>query len=215
MRMREVVFLATMLTACSKSPGEPPVSESPQGASSGSLPQPVAAASHASPVAPAGAAAANASGAAGLALHWNDPARWQKKKPSTSMRAAEYAVPHAAGDSDDAECVVITFGSGQGGGVDQNIDRWVAQFAGASDTQRSTREHSGLKITRVETTGTYTPMMMPGMQGGATPHPGWRLVGAIVEAPSGAWFFKLTGPNATVKAAAPELDAMLDSASPN
>jgi len=38
--------------------------------------------------------------------------------------------------------------------------------------------------------------------------------GGGVEAPSGSWFFKLTGPDATVKAAAPELDAMIDSAHP-
>jgi hypothetical protein len=128
------------------------------------------------------------------------------------MRAAEYAVPHEAGDAEDAECVVITFGTGQGGGVDQNIDRWVAQFAGATDTKKTTRDANGLKITRVETVGTYTPMAMPGMPAAPSSKPGWRLVGAIVEAPSGLWFFKMTGPNATVRAAAAELDRMVDSA---
>jgi hypothetical protein len=39
-----------------------------------------------------------------------------------------------------------------------------------------------------------------------------RLLGAIVQAPSGMWFFKLTGPDATVKAAAADFDAMIGSA---
>jgi hypothetical protein len=128
------------------------------------------------------------------------------------MRAAEYSVPRAAGDSEDGECIVITFGPGQGGGVDQNIDRWIAQFAGATGTRRETRQVNGLKIARVETLGTYTPMAMPGAPAAPTSRPGWRLLGAIVEAPSGLWFFKATGPDATIKAAGPELDAMLDSA---
>jgi hypothetical protein len=130
------------------------------------------------------------------------------------MRAAEYLVPRAAGDSDDAECIVITFGSGQGGGVDENIDRWVAQFAGASAPKRTSRQVRGMTVTRVETTGTYTAMRMPGTPAAPASHPGWRLAGGIVEAPSGRWFFKLTGPDATVKAAAAELDAMLSSAAP-
>jgi hypothetical protein len=41
--------------------------------------------------------------------------------------------------------------------------------------------------------------------------PGYRLLGAIVEAPQGNVFFKLTGPLATVGAAEPELDALVAS----
>ena len=130
------------------------------------------------------------------------------------MRSAEYLIPRAAGDSEDAECIVITFGAGQGGGVDQNIDRWVAQFAGATETKKSKREAGGLTITRVETLGTYTPMAMPGAPAQGV-KPGWRLIGAIVEAPSGLWFFKLTGPNATAKAASSEFDRMMDSVRPS
>jgi hypothetical protein len=131
------------------------------------------------------------------------------------MRAAEYVIPRAAGDSDDGECIVITFGPGQGGGVDDNVDRWVAQFSGGSKPERTTQQINGLKVTRVEVTGTYTPMRMPGMATPPSPHTGWRLLGAIVEAPSGLWFFKVTGPDATVKAAGPELQSLLATAAPS
>ncbi len=129
------------------------------------------------------------------------------------MRTAEYRVPRAAGDADDGECTVITFGAGKGGSADENVDRWVKQLEGASTPVRSTRIVHGMTVTRVEATGTYLGMRMPGAPA-APPHPAYRLAGAIVEAPSGSWFFKLTGPDATVKAADAEFDAMLDSCRP-
>jgi hypothetical protein len=46
-----------------------------------------------------------------------------------------------------------------------------------------------------------------------TPKPGYRLIGAIVEAPEGMVFFKLTGPAKTVQAAKPAFDKMLQSIS--
>jgi hypothetical protein len=128
------------------------------------------------------------------------------------MRAAEYTVPHAPKDSDDGECSVITFGAGKGGGVEDNIKRWEGQIQSPSSPPvRATRVVGGMNVTRVEVAGTYTSMQMPGAPA-STPHTGWRLVGTIVEAPSGSWFFKMTGPDATVKAAAKEFDAMIDSA---
>jgi hypothetical protein len=128
------------------------------------------------------------------------------------MRAAEYAVPHAPGDTVDGECTVITFGAGQGGGVTDNVDRWVRQFNPLSGpATKATSQVAGMPVTRVEVAGSYHPMMMPGAPSAATTLQGSRLVGAIVEAPSGLWFFKLTGPDATVKAASAELDAMIAS----
>ncbi len=129
------------------------------------------------------------------------------------MRVAEYVVPHANGDIADAECTVITFGPSQGGGIEGNVDRWVRQFNPLSGApMKTTSKIRGMNVTRVEVAGSYHPMMMPGMPTTASTLQGARLVGAIVEAPSGLWFFKMTGPDATVRAAAAELDAMVASA---
>jgi hypothetical protein len=51
--------------------------------------------------------------------------------------------------------------------------------------------------------------MMAG--GAATSHPKWALLAAIAETSGTPYFFKLTGPLATVKAARPAFDAMIDS----
>jgi hypothetical protein len=129
------------------------------------------------------------------------------------MRVAEYVVPRAAGDVADAECTVITFGPTQGGSVSDNVDRWVRQFNPLSGAPtRAARRVGGMDVTRVEVAGSYHPMAVPGAPASSATEPGARLVGAIVEAPSGLWFFKLTGPDATVRAAASELDALVDSA---
>lgn len=148
-------------------------------------------------------------------LAWTDPPGWTRRPGSNPMRVAEYSVPHVAPDAEDGECVVTTFGAGQGGSVDANIDRWVRQFEpeSAGALQKSDRTVAGMKITTVELAGTFRGMAMPGgPQGPAAPKRGVRMVAAIVEAPEGAYFFKLTGPDVSVKAARPAFDALLDSA---
>ena len=131
------------------------------------------------------------------------------------MRVAEYLVPRAAGDASDAECTEITFGPGQGGSVADNVGRWVRLFGPlAGSPSNVARQVRGMNVTRVEVAGTYHPMMMPGMPSEPGGQSGSRLIGAIVEAPSGLWFFKLTGPDATVRGAAVEFDGLVDSVRP-
>src|SRR5262249_52957498 len=55
------------------------------------------------------------------------PKDW-KSQPASGMRQADWKIEKAEGDVDDAELVVYHFGSGQGGSVDANIERWYGQF---------------------------------------------------------------------------------------
>ena len=73
-----------------------------------------------------------------------------------------------------------------------------------------------MHATFVEVTGTYAGNLMPDRANLATPtnKPGWRLIGAILDAPSGLWFFKLTGPDLTVRAGARQFEDMVRSARP-
>jgi hypothetical protein len=53
------------------------------------------------------------------------------------------------------------------------------------------------------------------MTGGAVEQkPGYALLGAIVEGPDANWFFKLTGPAATVDAQRQAFEAMVGSLRP-
>jgi hypothetical protein len=125
------------------------------------------------------------------------------------MRKASFIVPHTSGDTEDGELTVFYFGPGQGGSIDANVDRWVKQFGDVkpSDVKRADREANGLKQHTVELEkGTFS-----GGMGGGKPKDNYGLVGGIVETPSGAYFFKMTGPSQTVKQAKPDFYKLLDS----
>ncbi|MEW5702886.1 MAG: hypothetical protein AB1792_11750 [Candidatus Zixiibacteriota bacterium] len=148
---------------------------------------------------------------AGIA--WTVPESWVVSGPRP-MRVATYQIGEGAVS---AECAVFYFGLGQGGDVQANIDRWIGQFvqpdgsASQAHAQVGAQSVAGLKVTTVGLTGTYAGGMGGPMSGQQVEHPGWRLVGAIVEAPQGPVFFKLTGPDATVTAARADFDRMMAS----
>jgi hypothetical protein len=144
-----------------------------------------------------------------LHITWLDPPAFKRVPPSNPMRKASYVVPRADGDKEDGELTVFYFGPGQGGGVDANVDRWVKQFGDVKpgDVKRADREANGLVQHTVELeSGTFS-----GGMGGGPQKPNYGLVGGIVETPSGAYFFKMTGPSKTVKKAAPDFYKLLDS----
>lgn len=140
------------------------------------------------------------------ALHFELPAGWESLPPSSGMRLAEVRVPGPAGP---AELLVFHFGPGNGGGVEDNISRWLGQLelAPGSRPERGAFEAEGLRVTWIEAPGTLLPSNMG--SGPASPTPGQRLIGAVVEGAGGPWFFKLTGPDGTVAAAREPLLAML------
>jgi hypothetical protein len=152
------------------------------------------------------AAPAPAASAGGIA--WKVPTRWTPGDGS-ALRVATYAVPAATG-AEKGECAVFFFGPGQGGGVDDNVARWGKQFEGAPAPQRSTQTVAGMHVTRAAVAGTYLAPGGPMMQSTGKKS-GYRLLGAIVEAPDGNVFFKLTGPAPTVAAAQADFDALVAS----
>ncbi len=151
----------------------------------------------------AGAARAESAGG----LQWTAPTAW-KSQPQRPMRAATYAVPAAAGDKEDGECAVFYFGPGQGGGVEANLQRWVAQFETTAKPQTAKKTMNGLPVTTIDLPGTYLASAGP-MSPTKTSKPGYRLLGAIVEGPQGGVFFKFTGPAKTVAAGQAAFDKML------
>jgi hypothetical protein len=155
--------------------------------------------------------AAHAESAGGL--KWTAPPSW-KAQPERPMRIATYSVPKAAGDKEDGECGVFYFGPNQGGGVDANIQRWISQFDPPAEKTAKTSKTkvNGLPVTRVEVSGTYKPSGGAMMRAQGT-KPGFRLLGAIIEGPQGAVFFKLTAPAKTAAAQQPAFEGMLKAVS--
>ncbi|MGI8837706.1 MAG: hypothetical protein ACR2H4_13865 [Pyrinomonadaceae bacterium] len=140
-------------------------------------------------------------------LRYNVPEGWQTEKPSSNMRAAQYKLPRAEGDSADAELVLYYFGQGQGGSAQANIDRWLNQMQqpdGSSSKEKAkieTTTINGMLVTTVDVTGKYNGgMASPGAAPSATPADmsNYRMRAAIIETPKGSYFVKLTGPQNTV-----------------
>ncbi len=89
-------------------------------------------------------------------LKFTVPAGWVEEERTSSMRVAQYRLPKAAGDTEDASLVLYYFGQGQGGSTAANIERWVGQMkqADGSASKDKAKEESfdvnGLKVTTVD-----------------------------------------------------------------
>ena len=128
------------------------------------------------------------------------------------MRRETYHLPPAPGDPDDAEMAV----SRAGGSIEANLERWKSQLSDgpAGFPKREEVKVGDLKVTIVEHRGTFTAMnAMPGTAD-APPRAGWALLGAIVEVGAAPYFFKVTGPERTVKAARADFDKLIGSIRP-
>ena len=59
-------------------------------------------------------------------LRWTMPNGW-RAQPERPMRAATYTIAAAPGDREPGECAVFFFGRGQGGSVQDNLDRVTSE----------------------------------------------------------------------------------------
>jgi hypothetical protein len=135
-------------------------------------------------------------------LGYTAPAGWKPIPTTSSMRTAQFALPRAAGDTQDAELVVYYFG-GSGGTVEANIERWLGQMQqpdgkpSSAVAQRQKRTVNGLAVTLVDVAGTYIAELTPGAKERHN-SPNFRLRAAVIETANGPYFIKLTGPAKTI-----------------
>ncbi|HTV20641.1 MAG TPA: hypothetical protein VMG12_18285 [Polyangiaceae bacterium] len=138
-------------------------------------------------------------------MEWDDPKQW-KKIPASGMRYMSYQIPPVAGEKEIAELNVFVLG----GDIESNIQRWVDEFSNfdPKTLSRSDRVVNDMTQAVVEIPkGKFDGGMG---EGGATDNFG--LLGAIVVTPENStYFFKLTGPSATVTNARVPFYQLLDS----
>jgi len=136
-------------------------------------------------------------------LRYKVPEGWTAEKPTSDMRVAQYKLPKAAGDSEDALLVLYYFGQGQGGSAQANIDRWINQIQqpdGRPSKERAktdTLTVNGLQVSTVDVVGNYAGGMSPD-SAPANNKSIYRLRAAVIDTPKGSYFVKLTGPEKTV-----------------
>ena len=73
-------------------------------------------------------------------LRFKAPDGWITEKTTSTMRVAQYKLPKADGDAEDASLVLYYFGAAQGGSTQANVERWINQIKqpdGSSSRQPS------------------------------------------------------------------------------
>ncbi len=157
-------------------------------------------------------------GESAAGVQWKAPSGWVSEPPRP-MRAATYDIPGPRDSPEHSQCVVYFFGANQGGTVEANLTRWKSQMLGSDGKEAAakvqTRTIHGLRMTTIDTSGTYTGMGGPMAATPVKPAPGYRLLGAIVEAPGGELFIKFAGRSGLVGAAAHDFEMLLDSFAPD
>ena len=149
-------------------------------------------------------------------LRFSVPRAWIRVPAPADERAAQWKLRRAAGDAEDGELVLFFPGEGKGGSVEENLDRWRALFIPPEG--RPWREAGvvtnltvhGLRVTVLDIAGIYKPALTSEGLLPPTKH-GYRMLAAMIEGANGPWFFRATGPQATIAQTKPGFDAMLDS----
>lgn len=142
------------------------------------------------------------------------PKEWVEKPITSSMRAAQYTWSEKSGEQ--AELVVYYFGEGGAGGVEANLERWLGQITQANGkpskdiAKIEKTKIAGQEATVVSVGGRLTTQQMPG---GPAPvdMADAMLLAAIVNSPTGPYYFKATGSKKTVDANNARFRAMLAS----
>lgn len=200
--MRRLIFASLLLTGCSKTsdvtvykvPKE--VAPAPHGPGDGhdhGTPPPMGAPDMGAPGMNMGAVPEGVENApASTGLTWKDPSGW-KREAGSGMRVATYAL------GDGTECSVVSLPGAAGGDL-ANVNRWRGQM-GLSDVGTLQGLATPLK------TPLGTSLLVDFEGAGAKQ--GQRLVAVIVTDGGTSWFFKLTGPIASVNRAKPNLIKLL------
>ena len=128
-------------------------------------------------------------------INFESPDGWKSSEPSNNMRKAQFSASSPSGKS--AEVVFYYFGSGNTGGIQANVDRWMKQLEEPLGKKVDTVTIGKTRVTYAQAHGTF----MSGRPfGPKTPNPGFGLLAAIIEGKGGAVFIKMTGPKAAVEA---------------
>ena len=148
-------------------------------------------------------------------LAFDPPNEWIVEPVSSPMRLAQFTLPRAEGDSEDAELTVFYFGGG-GGTVEANLERWTNQMlqpddSPSADVATTTSFMVGeIAVTLLDVPGIYAAEVTPGSRMRYYKR-GYRLKASVVETPAGPYFFRLTGPEQTVRTWDDRFIALLES----
>ncbi len=138
------------------------------------------------------------------------PDKWKRVKPKYNMIEHEFSVPAVEADTEDGRVTVM----GAGGTVEQNVNRWVAQFtAAAGESLKPKIEKksvAGQLVHTVDISGNFTDTAGPFSGIKAVEHADYRMLAALIESKDGNYFIKLYGPKKTIGEAEAGFNKMIE-----
>jgi hypothetical protein len=130
------------------------------------------------------------------------PAEWKEEAPANRMRYAQFRLPKARGDDQNAELIIF---KGLGGSADANIKRWKDQFQPpAGKTIDDVARVEQIKVgdrpaTYLDVRGTYLFKAQPfNPNAKVEKRPDYRMLAVHLDGKNDVYHIKLTGPANTV-----------------
>lgn len=143
------------------------------------------------------------------------PADWKQEQSGSAMRVYQFVVPHAEGDTSDANVTVFFF-QGGGGSAEDNIKRWKGMFEppeGKTIDDISKVEKMKVAdndVTLLDVHGTYKFKARPFDPNAAVElKPNYRMVAVVFETKNGPYYIRFVGPAKTVGQHNAEFDRWL------
>ena len=135
-------------------------------------------------------------------LTYDKPSDWALAESNNQAVVARFIVPRVEGDSEDAECVLLSFTEEEISG-EEKLEQWNKQMLQPDDrpseelATTTSYDLQGMKVTIIDVPGIYSPTVHPNSKMRYYKR-GFRLKAAVIESSERLIFFKLTGPDRTV-----------------
>lgn len=132
------------------------------------------------------------------------PKDWVAEKTTNEMRLAQFKLPKAEGDKDDAELVIFFFRMGSGSEED-NLGRQLKNFEPAEGKEKVEAKVSKVKlgdkdVTMQDLHGVYLSKSAPfDPKAKITKKPDYRQLYVIYKSDAGEFYFRLVGPAKTIE----------------
>jgi hypothetical protein len=132
------------------------------------------------------------------------PDSWKEEKTSSEMRMAQFKLPKADGDSEDAELIIFYFRGGSGDPA-ANLKRQLAKFKPAEGKDKVEEKVDKIKVGKMDApyqdiTGTYLKKDRPfDPSAKAVEKKDYRQLYVILITDSGDYYPTLVGPAKTIE----------------
>jgi hypothetical protein len=143
------------------------------------------------------------------------PAGWKEETPANEMRLAQFKLPKAEGDPEDAQLTIYYFKGGSGT-AEQNMQRQLAKFKPAEGKDKVEEKLDKIKVGTVDApyqdlTGTFLSKFPPNAPTAkVTEKSNYRQLYIVLLVPEkGDYYAALVGPAKTVEKHKKEFDDWL------